>query len=121
MSTLQRRLASLPPSDPSVAALREELSHCSSQLSIVRANSRYLALLSCAALLAVALLLLLLGWRLPIVVVHDVVNGERADRMARLGLSEEQLSSSANDFSAAFDWVRWLLKERPAVVHPAVD
>ena len=113
MSGLQRRIASLPASDASLPALRAELSHCSSQLAVVRANGRYLALLSCAALLALALLLLLLGGRLPIVAVHEMVNGEREERMHRLGLSEDQVGSAPNEFSLAFDWVRWLLKERP--------
>ena len=107
--SIQRQLSSLPPSDPSLPALRQELLHCSAQMAAVRANGRYLALLSCAALLVLVIVMMLLGWRLPIVAVHEAFNEVRQQRMAHLGVHETDLPVDNNDFSAAFNWVTWLL------------
>ncbi len=109
--SVERRLVSLPPSDPSIPSLRLELLHCSAQMTAVRANGRYLALLSCAALLVLLIVALLAGWRLPIVAVGDVFNDARQQRMARLGIAEADAPVEGNEFAAAFNWVQWLLRK----------
>ena len=118
IDALTRRLASLPPGDPSIPSIRVELAHSASQRSAVRAQGRYLALLSCAALVVCFCVALLAGWRLPIVAVHDLVNSVRRERMATMGMSEGAMAADHNDFASAFDWVSWLWKERPAVGVP---
>ena len=110
MQSIQRHIASLPPSDPSIPSLRRELLHCSAQTAAIRANGRYLALLSCAALLVVLIVMMLAGWRLPIVAVNEAFNQVRRERMQHHGISEGEVPIEGNEFSTAFDWVAWLLK-----------
>jgi hypothetical protein len=80
-------------------------------MEAVKKNGRYLALLSCAALLVVAIAMMLAGWRLPIVAVNDMFNEVRHQRMAHLGVNEADVPAEGNEFAAAFNWVHWLLSK----------
>ena len=117
---LRQRIAALPPASSSSATaaadrtdLTAELVVAQSRLSAIQANGRYLALLSCGAMLVVFIVFLLCGWQSPIVHLHDMINAASHDRMARMGLTEAALVDSGRDeqpFVQAFDWWSWLLQ-----------
>jgi hypothetical protein len=99
-------------SSPSDVTLLLQLSQARCHLQQVRANGRYLALLSVCAMLVLVVSMLLLGWELPIVRLSNVVNRMRADKIARLGLTEGDVAREPNEFAAAFDWLSWLWTTR---------
>ena len=118
IAQLRQRIAALPPDASSSAAtaatrtsLGAELSLAQSRLSAIQANGRYLALLSCGAMLVVFVVFLLCGWQSPIVHLHGLVNSASRDRMARLGVTEDMVMNSQRGdegFVAAFDWWSWI-------------
>ena len=113
---LNQRISALRSASHSSAAadrdaLTAELSHAQLRHSAIRANGRYLALLSCGALLVIFIAFLLCGWQSPIVLFHQLLNSANQDRMARLGVSADMLEPARDDqpFVAAFDWWSWFL------------
>ena len=120
IAQLRQRIAALPPAASSSAAvsaeralLTAELAFARSRLSVIQSNGRYIALLACAAMLVLFLVLLLLGWQSPLVSLHGLVNSANRDRMARMGLTEDALLESGRDdasYVQAFDWWSWLLR-----------
>ena len=119
IAQLRQRIAALSfhSSSPAAAAaversaLSAELELARLRLSTIRANGRYLALLSCVALLVAFIVFLLCGWQSPIVHLHRFINSASSERMARMGVTEEQLTAQRDDqaFVSAFDWWSWLL------------
>ena len=124
IARLRQRIAALTsdPSSPPTAtaaartALTTELGLAQSRLSAIQANGRYLALLSCGALLVVVLVFLLAGWQSPIVHLHGLMNSASRERMARLGVTENMLDARGDDrsFASAFDWWSWLVQDDSA-------
>ena len=116
---IKQRITALQHTSPAPAAatadltaLTVELGLARLRLSAITANGRYLALLSCAALLVVLLVFLLCGWQSPVVHLHHFINSASRDRMARMGVTEEMMGTQQRDdqsFAAAFDWWSWLL------------